>query len=170
MSNSDSFWNHPIETLEKALHLRKQIESLQQTLSELFGGHPPSLAGTQTAPAKVKGKRTMSAAARNKIAAAQKARWAKSKGAKAEAPIEETAAPVAKAKKGGMSAAGKARIAAAQKARWAKIKGQKAAASPAPAKVAAAPKKKKGGMSAEGRARIVAAQKLRWAKFKKAKK
>ena len=55
----------------------------------------------------------MSAAARAKIAAAQKARWAKVK--------KSVAKPVAK-KKSGISAAGRAKIAAAAKARWAKAK------------------------------------------------
>ena len=57
-------------------------------------------------------------AGRAAVAAAQKARWAKIKGAKAKAvkPIK---------KKNKMSAAGRARIAAAQKARWAKIKAEK---------------------------------------------
>jgi hypothetical protein len=52
-------------------------------------------------------KKTMSAAARQKISRAQKARWAK-----------EKATP-----KRTISAAGRKRIAAAQRARWAKAKG-----------------------------------------------
>jgi hypothetical protein len=56
----------------------------------------------------------MSAAGRARIAAAQKARWAKIKGAKP--------APKAPAKKRTMSAAGRARISAAAKARWAKAR------------------------------------------------
>ena len=58
-------------------------------------------------------RRTMSAAARRRIAAAQRARWAKVKGQKV-API--------KAGKRHISAAGRARIAAAARAGWAKIK------------------------------------------------
>jgi len=57
--------------------------------------------------------RKMSAAARARISAAQKARWAKAKGQKV-VPI--------KAGKRHISAAGLARIRAAQRARWAKIK------------------------------------------------
>jgi hypothetical protein len=56
----------------------------------------------------------MSAAARRKIAAAQKARWAKVKDGKSEKPGLKP--------KRKMSAAGRARIAAAAKARWAKAK------------------------------------------------
>jgi hypothetical protein len=69
----------------------------------------------------------MSPAARAKIAAALKARWAAKKGVVvAKAPQ----APVVKAQaskpKPTMSAAGRANIIAAQKARWAKIKAAKA--------------------------------------------
>jgi len=56
------------------------------------------------------GKRTISAAGRARIAAAQRARWAKQKGT--------SGAP----KKRKMSAAARAKIAAAQRARWAKAK------------------------------------------------
>ena len=60
-----------------------------------------------------RGRRTMSAAARARISASQKARWAKAKGQKVF-PI--------KAGKRRISAAGLARIRAAQRARWAKVK------------------------------------------------
>jgi hypothetical protein len=55
-------------------------------------------------------KRTISVAGRKRIAAAQRARWAKQK-----------RAPKPKRK---ISAAGRRRIAAAQRARWAKVKSQ----------------------------------------------
>ena len=175
MSDFESFLNHPIETLEKALHLRKRIAELEEVLREVFGPTPPSLGGIQTTDPVTKGKRTMSPAARARIAEAQKLRWAKSKGfeaapaaAPAKAPVTTTAkaaakpTPEAKRKKGGMSAEGRARIVAAQKARWARVKGEKA--TPAPAK--AVPKKKR-NLSPEARARIVAAVKARWANTKK---
>jgi len=64
----------------------------------------------------VRPKRRMSAAGRARIAAAQRARWAKTKGF----------AVVGQAKKGRrvMSAAARRKIAAAQRARWAKWKQQ----------------------------------------------
>ena len=62
----------------------------------------------------------MSAEGRARIAAAQRARWAKVKGKKTSAN-----APVRKRK---LSAAALARIRAAQKARWAKWRKQKKAA------------------------------------------
>ena len=61
--------------------------------------------------------RIMSAAGRRRIAAAQRARWAKVKG--------QAAAPKPKRH---ISAAGKKRIAAAARARWAKIRAAKKAA------------------------------------------
>lgn len=64
-------------------------------------------------------KRKMSAAHRAAIIAAQKARWAKVKGASSE--LKEKTAK----RNGGMSAAGRAKIAAAQKARWAKVRAEK---------------------------------------------
>ena len=65
----------------------------------------------------------MSAAGRARLIAAQKARWAKVRAAKAA--TGQPAAP--KKAKRTMSAAARARIAAAQKARWAKVKAAKGA-------------------------------------------
>ncbi len=168
MPTLDAFLNHPIETLEKALHIRKQIAALEEGLKALFGPTPVSLGGVQATVPRRKGKRKMSATAKAKIANAQRLRWAKSKGlesATLAGPVEP--APVTKKKKkGGMSAAGRARIVAAQKARWAKVKAGKSTA--APAKAASAGKKKR-KLSPEARARIVAAVKARWARVKKGK-
>jgi hypothetical protein len=57
-------------------------------------------------------KRNLSPAARERIAAAQRARWAKARGAKASPPART------------MSKAARNRIAAAQRARWAKARAQ----------------------------------------------
>jgi hypothetical protein len=64
-----------------------------------------------------KPRRTLTAAARRRIAAAQRARWAKQKSA---AHTPGTARP-----KRRMSAAGIARIRAAAKRRWAKVRAEK---------------------------------------------
>jgi hypothetical protein len=80
-------------------------------------------------------RRTMSAGARRKIAAAQKKRWAlaKAKQVRPEpakpgpAKPEPTKSKTVKPKRA-MSAAGRRRIAAAQKKRWAAIKAKKKAA------------------------------------------
>ncbi len=90
MQPSFSFWDHPIATLEKALHLRKQIEALNSSLAEIMGGsssvgkrrgRPPKAAPVALTTAKVDGRKgKRSAATRAKMAAAQKARWAAKKG------------------------------------------------------------------------------------------
>ena len=62
-------------------------------------------------------RRTMSASGRRKIAAAQRARWAKVK--------SQNVVSIAKGKKPGkrtMSASARRKIAAAQRARWARVK------------------------------------------------
>ncbi|HSI12843.1 MAG TPA: hypothetical protein VK961_12410 [Chthoniobacter sp.] len=144
MSSLEAFLNHPIETLERALHIRRQIDQLNEVLKGLFGPTPVSLAGIQTSSPAKRGRP-------RKIASDQ-------------AVIVETKKPRK------MSAAGRARIAAAQKARWAKVKGTK---SPAPVEVpqekVSTKRKKKRKLSPESRARIVAAVKARWEKAKKAK-
>lgn len=152
MSQSNSFWNHPIERLEEALSLRKQIAALQDKLSGLFGSDDDKAETTSATPQK-RGKRTMSAATIAKMRASQQARWAKKGGS--------SLAIVASAKPNGkraMSPEAREKIAAAQRARWAKTK----ESSSAPAKAAKAPKKK-GGISPEGRAKLAAAMKARWA-------
>jgi hypothetical protein len=68
-------------------------------------------------------KRKLTAAARRRIAVAQRARWAKWKANKSAS----TKAPIPFRSKRRISPAGLARIRAAQRARWAKLKKQKAA-------------------------------------------
>jgi hypothetical protein len=98
--------NLSVAQLKKAVSLREKIETLTREFNALVGG-------AAVAPAK-SGKRTMSAAGRARIAAAQKARWAKAKGGKA---------PAAKpAKNRKLSAEGRAAIIAAAKARRAKAR------------------------------------------------
>jgi hypothetical protein len=155
-----SFWEHPLDKLEEALNIRKQIAALEIKLRSMFGGDGDEPA-KKPAGSKRTGKR--SAAVRAKMAAAQKARWAKKAQATtpAEAAISQAAPKPAK-KKGGMSAAGRAAIVAAQKARWAKIKGTKAA----PATTASKTKKVKRSFSPEARAKMAEAAKRRWSKQK----
>ena len=91
--------------LRQAANLKDQIARLKKQLHALLGqgsaSHKPAAK-----------KSTMSAAGKAKIAAAQRARWAKVKGKKA------TAAPA----KGKMSAAAKAAVSIRMKAYWAKRK------------------------------------------------
>ena len=110
------------ELLEAALigfqHKRDQVERKIADLRSQIGGHPASGPAPAAAAdgASAPKKRTMSAAARRRIALAQKNRWAAYKagqGTKAAAPA------AAKPKKRVISAAGRARIVAATKKRWA---------------------------------------------------
>jgi hypothetical protein len=145
--------------LKEAVVIAEQIEKLQAELAGLVGGGSVlAVLKTVSAPATKTGKRTMSAEARERIAAAQRARWAKSKRSSTPA-----AKPVAKTASGKrfVSAEARAKMAAAQRARWARKNGASAPA--------AKPVKKKGGLSPEGRARIVAALKARHAAAKRAK-
>ena len=104
-----SILNLTSNELRRAAQLKDQVEELQNELAKLIGG------GSITPAKTAKPKRTMSRAARAKIAAAQRARWAKQKGSK------PSAKPAPK-KKRKMSAAARARISAAAKARWVKAK------------------------------------------------
>jgi hypothetical protein len=115
--------------LNKAASIAGEIERLNAELAELFGSpaqaHAPTAVAAPLETVKIPGKRGpkkggMSAEGRARIAAAQKARWAKVNAGKVESPRTE-----APAKKRKMSAAGRAAIQAAQKARWAKVKAAK---------------------------------------------
>jgi hypothetical protein len=107
------------ELLEAALigfqHRRDQIEQKIAELRSQIGGSAASRpAPAAAAPgASVPKKRTMSAAARRRIALAQKKRWADYKAG------QGTKASAQKPKKRVISAAGRARIVAATKERWA---------------------------------------------------
>lgn len=81
--------------LRKAADLKEKIAELQTQLNGLLGGESKASAtvAAKPAPVLVK-KRTLSAAHKAKIKAAQKLRWAKYNAAKAKA-----AKPVAKATK-----------------------------------------------------------------------
>ena len=94
--------------LRRIIALKQQIEKLQARLEALAGGASAPLGRPP------KKKWTMSAAARRKIAAAQRARWAKVKGTTKPAKKKRT-----------MSAAARAKIAAAARARWAKYRAAK---------------------------------------------
>jgi hypothetical protein len=99
----------PAAKLKHVIAIKAEIEKLENQLENVIVAATPSFVGNV-----VKARRKMSAAAKAKIAAAARARWAKVKGSK-------PAAKVHKAKRM-MSAAARAKIAAAAKARWAKAK------------------------------------------------
>jgi len=130
--------NPSLASLREALSIHEQIATLKARLKRILGGgggdgpYPFLKSSKRGRPRKStkaeisydgdnpfavdeskskKKRRKMSRAARAKIGAAQKARWAKQKGT----------APVAKPgrKRKGLSPEGRARIIAAQKKRWA---------------------------------------------------
>lgn len=82
---------------------RSRLDDAIRVIGQLISGNHTGAKST---------KRTLSAAARQRIAAAQRARWAKAKGAKASPPART------------MSQAARKKIAAAQRARWAKARAQ----------------------------------------------
>ena len=106
----NSITNLTSKQLRQAASIKDKIESLEKRIGKLLGS--PS---KPVAEAKPKRRRKMSAAGRARIAAAQKARWAKLKGKKLSVK------PVKKAKRK-MSKAARAKISASAKARWAKAK------------------------------------------------
>ena len=123
MTKSKSFWEHPIDKLEEALSIRKQIAALQEKLRSLFGSAEGEASSTARRGGKP-GKRTMSPEARARIAAAQRARWAKSKGQTISAPASAIGKP-AKARKRTLSPEARAKMAAAARKRWAAKKAGK---------------------------------------------
>ena len=96
------------------------LKKEQNRLTNELRGISAELAAFGNAYGRITGTRKLSAAARARIAAAQRARWAKvreSKGAQGKVvPIRE---------KRTLSAAARKKIAAAQRARWAKVKAGK---------------------------------------------
>src|SRR5687768_2576015 len=110
-----------LKALEEAVGIRRQIEELEQRLRSLFGGNAPSRSTQASAVADAPAtggakRRKLSAAARGRIAAAQRARWAKARGE--SAPATNSAVKSAR-KKGGLTPAGRRRLAEAMRARWA---------------------------------------------------
>jgi hypothetical protein len=100
--------NISVRQLKRAVVVRERIEKLEHELQSILGEAPAAALSAGNGS-----RRTMSASARAKIAAAQRARWAKQK--------KDTGAPVIKRRRK-MSAAARAKIAAAARARWAKAK------------------------------------------------
>ena len=109
MNTQNPLLHLSVEKLKQVIGIRQQIEGLQEQLAGLANSNPPArMEGV--------GHKKMSHAARAKISAAAKARWAKIKSDK------RGAAKGATRRKFTVSAATRERIAAAARARWAKAK------------------------------------------------
>lgn len=102
-----------VKQLRRAVSIREQIENLTRELRTLFQPTADSTAAGR------KRRRGLSTAARRKIAAAQKARWAKLRQSE---PGARSAKPSAKASKKKMSPAARAKLSAKLKAYWASKK------------------------------------------------
>ena len=99
----------------------RMLKKEQDRLTKELRGIGAALAAFGTAYGQRKRTRRMSAAGRARIAAAQRARWAKVKAGPRKQNV------VTMPKKRTMSAAARKRIAAAQRARWAKVRAAKKA-------------------------------------------
>ena len=106
--------------LRQAADLKEKITALELEFATILGGNgngtPSPLKAPKTA------KKGMSAAGRARIAAAQKARWAKVKAAKPAKAVQPAQVTKPGKIKRTMSAAAKAKISAAAKKRWKKAK------------------------------------------------
>jgi hypothetical protein len=112
-----------MDTQNIVMQLRQELTRVDAAIAALEGldgstaprrGRPPKTQASSTRGPK---QRTMSASARAKIAAAQRARWAKQKGQTAS---KKTGTAAKKATGGGgMSPAARKRLSALMKARWA---------------------------------------------------
>ena len=113
-----------VPELRKVLQIKEEIAILESQLKAVLGANP-SAASVSSPTAKLVagkrgGRRKLSPEARERIAAAQRARWAAQRGGKAVAKPAKVAKSAGK--RGGrrqLSPEARERIAAAQRARWA---------------------------------------------------
>jgi hypothetical protein len=104
-----------VTQLKRAAAIKEQIEALNKELRSILSAPATSGAGLKNTP-------TMSDAVKKKIAATQKARWAKIQGSKpAPLPVKSAAKP----NKTNVSAATRAKLSAKLKAFWAAKKAGK---------------------------------------------
>jgi hypothetical protein len=100
--------------LKRAAAVKERVDRLNRELRAILG--------SSTASGPTSKKRTMSAAAKKRIAATQRARWARLRRAKS---ATRSAQHAAKAKKKAMSPAARAKLSAKLKAYWAAKKAAK---------------------------------------------
>jgi hypothetical protein len=112
------------ELQSKRKELQHELNRIDAAISALSGvsGHSLKLASITSASTT---RRVLSLGARRRIAAAQRARWAKVRAQKKGSPATAVATPRPRRV---MSMSARRRIAAAQRARWAKVRAQKKAA------------------------------------------
>src|SRR5215467_2267600 len=136
-----------VKDLQEAISIRQQIDNLQQRLSALLRGTPER----PTAPIPIARGRYFSPTTRAKLAAAARARWARTRGVGAAAPA---------ARKGQLTPAGRRRLSQLMKARW--------AARRRAGETKRTPARKRGALTAAGRKRLSELMKARWAARRRA--
>jgi hypothetical protein len=136
-----------VKDLQEAISIRQQIDNLQRRLSSLLRGAPQRPTAPTVAP-----RRYFSPATRAKLAAAAKARWARTRGG--------TGGAAPTKRKGQLTPAGRRKLSQLMKARWAarrKAGGKQKTSS-----------RKKGVLTSAGRKRLSELMKARWAARRKA--
>jgi hypothetical protein len=112
-----------LDQLRRAVSIKEQIARLESELNSIVGGRPaPSAAPSPTrrVAARKRGRGQLSPEARERIAEAQRQRWAKYKSGKAG---QKAAAPRAKAgTRNRLSPEARAKIAEAARRRWARVR------------------------------------------------
>jgi hypothetical protein len=104
---------------DKGMSVQDILEVLDREIANLAEARRvlTSINGSSVRPAQGTGRRTVNAAARRKMAAAQKARWAKYRSNQVRTKPNRV-----------VSLSARRKMAAAQKARWAKVRASKKAA------------------------------------------
>jgi hypothetical protein len=124
------------QQLRKAADLKERIDGLQDQLNRLLGGQLPAPAQVATeapeepANGRRKKRKKVSAEARARMAASQRARWAAKRGEVEEEAVIESEAPAATEpekpkKKRNISEAGRRAMSLAGKRRWATLRAAK---------------------------------------------
>ena len=105
------------QTMRNVSSILKQLKAVRDRVAKQLSGLNVALTAFANVygGSAINGKRQISAAGRKRIAAAQRARWAKVRGKARVATPKRT-----------MSAVSRRKIAAAQRARWARVKKSKA--------------------------------------------
>jgi len=143
-----------VKELQEAISIRQQIDNLQRRLSSLLRGAPQR---PTAPPAPAASGRYFSPATRAKLAAAARARWARTRGPGG------TTAPSAAGRKGQLTPAGRRKLSQLMKARWAarrKAGGAKKGTQKASGR-------KRGALTPAGRKRLSELMKARWAARRK---
>jgi hypothetical protein len=105
------------EERERAQSQVEKLDSAISVLQDLVGGNGSSAVRTSS-----RGGRVVSAVARRRMAAAQRARWAK---VRTQSKTNADGKSSGTAAKRTLSVAARRKIAAAQRARWARVKAQR---------------------------------------------